>query len=196
MIPARESFGWRVDGKVATITLDRPERKNPLTFDSYAELIETFRALVNEKDIRAVVPASFQRDIEGKAHSAQQRQNLGCASAGDDVTGGRTLRPMQATAHLVTKHACRDTEKAATSMIEEFDDVRIWNSLKDSDRPFHQIGRDVDVVLHDQSRIEIALEKNGDASDMAAVAAIFAREERSPAVPSKAFPINVPKILL
>ena len=38
-------FRWEVAGKVATITLDRPERKNPLTFDSYAELRDTFRAL-------------------------------------------------------------------------------------------------------------------------------------------------------
>jgi len=48
-------FGWRVDGRVATITLDRPERKNPLTFDSYAELIETFRAMNTMSDVRAVV---------------------------------------------------------------------------------------------------------------------------------------------
>ncbi|HNK18607.1 MAG TPA: enoyl-CoA hydratase, partial [Piscinibacter sp.] len=31
-------FGWRVEGRVGVITLNRPERKNPLTFDSYAEL--------------------------------------------------------------------------------------------------------------------------------------------------------------
>ena len=39
-------FLWDVsdDGKVATITLNRPERKNPLTFDSYAELRDLFRA--------------------------------------------------------------------------------------------------------------------------------------------------------
>ena len=55
MIPTPENFGWHVDGRVATITLNRPDRKNPLTFDSYAELIETFGALVNEKDIRAIV---------------------------------------------------------------------------------------------------------------------------------------------
>ena len=36
------SFGWSVDARVATITLDRPERKNPLTFESYAELTGTF----------------------------------------------------------------------------------------------------------------------------------------------------------
>ena len=38
-------FGWQVEGRVATITLNRPERKNPLTFESYAELTDTFRAL-------------------------------------------------------------------------------------------------------------------------------------------------------
>ena len=42
-------FRWRADGdgKVATITLDRPAKKNPLTFESYAELRELFRGLVH-----------------------------------------------------------------------------------------------------------------------------------------------------
>ncbi|MDO9414281.1 MAG: enoyl-CoA hydratase family protein [Pseudolabrys sp.] len=48
-------FNWRVDGKVAVITLQRPERKNPMTFDSYAELRDTFRDLVYADDIKAVV---------------------------------------------------------------------------------------------------------------------------------------------
>src|SRR5439155_20921248 len=48
-------FLWRVDGAVAAIKLNRPERKNPLTFDSYAELRDTFRALVYADDIHAVV---------------------------------------------------------------------------------------------------------------------------------------------
>ena len=43
---------------VATISLDRPERKNPLTFESYAELRDWFRALQYTDDIRAVVFAS------------------------------------------------------------------------------------------------------------------------------------------
>ncbi len=43
------------DGKVATLTLDRPERKNPLTFDSYAELRDLFRGLVHASDVKAVV---------------------------------------------------------------------------------------------------------------------------------------------
>ncbi len=50
-----EHFGWRFADGVATITLDRPERKNPLTFQSYAELRDTFRALVYEREVKAVV---------------------------------------------------------------------------------------------------------------------------------------------
>ncbi len=48
-------FVWEVEGRVATITLNRPERKNPLTFESYAELTATFRTLVEAKDVRAVI---------------------------------------------------------------------------------------------------------------------------------------------
>ena len=55
MIAKPQHFGWSVDGGVATITLNRPERKNPLTFDSYAELTSTFRALGSEAGVRAVV---------------------------------------------------------------------------------------------------------------------------------------------
>ena len=52
---APQHFQWRVDGKVATITLDRPERKNPLTFGAYAELRDTFRQLAFATDIKVVV---------------------------------------------------------------------------------------------------------------------------------------------
>jgi enoyl-CoA hydratase/carnithine racemase len=38
-------FGWEVAGRVAVVTLDRPERRNPLTFESYRELADTFQAL-------------------------------------------------------------------------------------------------------------------------------------------------------
>jgi enoyl-CoA hydratase/carnithine racemase len=48
-------FVWQCDDGVATVTLDRPERKNPLTFDSYAELRDLFRALVEAADVKAVV---------------------------------------------------------------------------------------------------------------------------------------------
>ena len=49
------SFGWQIDGSVATITLSRPERKNPLSFESYIELRDTFRRLVYATDVNAVV---------------------------------------------------------------------------------------------------------------------------------------------
>jgi len=48
-------FGWRVEGKVGVVTLDRPERKNPLTFESYAELRDLFRLLAQADDVRAIV---------------------------------------------------------------------------------------------------------------------------------------------
>ena len=44
-----------VDGKVATITLDRPDKKNPLTFDSYAELVDLFRAAPKDKTVKAFI---------------------------------------------------------------------------------------------------------------------------------------------
>ena len=48
-------FLWRVEGKAGVITLNRPERKNPLTFESYAELRDFFSALKNETSVKAVV---------------------------------------------------------------------------------------------------------------------------------------------
>src|SRR3569623_208744 len=48
-------FLWDMHGSVAAIRLARPERKNPLTFDSYAELRDTFRALTAADDVDAVV---------------------------------------------------------------------------------------------------------------------------------------------
>jgi enoyl-CoA hydratase/carnithine racemase len=46
---------FAVDGKVATLTLDRPDRKNPLTFDSYAEIADLFRAAAKDKGVKAIV---------------------------------------------------------------------------------------------------------------------------------------------
>ncbi len=51
-------FLWSAEGGIATIRLDRPDRKNPLTFDSYAELRDTFRALAYADDIDVVIFAS------------------------------------------------------------------------------------------------------------------------------------------
>jgi enoyl-CoA hydratase/carnithine racemase len=50
-------FHWSVseDGRVGTLTLNRPERKNPLTFESYAELRDLFRDLAYASDVRTIV---------------------------------------------------------------------------------------------------------------------------------------------
>jgi len=46
---------FAVDGKVATLTLNRPDKKNPLTFDSYAEVVDIFRAAARDKAVKAIV---------------------------------------------------------------------------------------------------------------------------------------------
>jgi enoyl-CoA hydratase/carnithine racemase len=50
-----EHFGWQVEAGVATVTLNRPERKNPLTFASYAELRDLFHSLRHATDVHVVV---------------------------------------------------------------------------------------------------------------------------------------------
>ncbi len=52
-----QHFAYRAEGPVGLVTLNRPERKNPLTFESYAELTALFRRAVNDPDIRAFVVA-------------------------------------------------------------------------------------------------------------------------------------------
>jgi enoyl-CoA hydratase/carnithine racemase len=53
-----QHFLWVVADRVAVIRLNRPDRKNPLTFESYAELRDTFRALVYATDVDVVVFAA------------------------------------------------------------------------------------------------------------------------------------------
>lgn len=50
-----KNFQWRAEGRVGVITLDRPEKKNPLTFESYGELRDLFRSLSPARDIKALV---------------------------------------------------------------------------------------------------------------------------------------------
>jgi len=52
---APKHFLWSLTGQVGTITLNRPERKNPLTFESYAELRDLFRALQYASDVKVLV---------------------------------------------------------------------------------------------------------------------------------------------
>lgn len=48
-------FQLSVAGKVATVTLNRPEKKNPLTFESYRELTDFFQAAQKEEEVKAIV---------------------------------------------------------------------------------------------------------------------------------------------
>ena len=50
-----QHFLWDVKDRIATVRLNRPERKNPLSFESYAELRDTFRALAYADDVDIVV---------------------------------------------------------------------------------------------------------------------------------------------
>jgi len=50
-----EHFNWSYSDGIATICLDRPDRKNPLTFESYAELRDCFRDLVYCKDVKVII---------------------------------------------------------------------------------------------------------------------------------------------
>ncbi|HEV2660847.1 MAG TPA: enoyl-CoA hydratase family protein [Ktedonobacteraceae bacterium] len=50
-----QHFSWQVADRVGTITLNRPEKKNPLTFESYAELRDLFRSLTGESAVKVVV---------------------------------------------------------------------------------------------------------------------------------------------
>jgi enoyl-CoA hydratase/carnithine racemase len=50
-----QHFLWTLKDAVGVVTLDRPERKNPLTFESYAELAELFRGLARAPDVKVVV---------------------------------------------------------------------------------------------------------------------------------------------
>jgi enoyl-CoA hydratase/carnithine racemase len=52
---APQHFLWKFEDGVATVTLNRPERKNPLTFESYDELRDTFHALKHARQVKAVV---------------------------------------------------------------------------------------------------------------------------------------------
>ena len=52
---AARHFRYAASGNVATITLNRPEKKNPLTFESYAELGSLFRRMAHASDIKAIV---------------------------------------------------------------------------------------------------------------------------------------------
>lgn len=49
------NFGWKLEGELGVITLDRPAKKNALTFEAYAELRDVYSALTSAKNVKAVV---------------------------------------------------------------------------------------------------------------------------------------------
>ena len=72
-------FKWEVSGKVATITLNRPERKNPLTFESYGELGRLFRSLEFASDVKAVVlPAKAAISAPAATSTRSSGRSSGC----------------------------------------------------------------------------------------------------------------------
>jgi enoyl-CoA hydratase/carnithine racemase len=96
-------FRWQVERRVATITLDRPEKKNPLTFEAYRELADTFRALRHAPDVRAVVVTGAGgnfcsggdvHEIIGPLVAMQERGQTGELLAFTRLTGElvRTMR--------------------------------------------------------------------------------------------------------
>ncbi|MGQ0643761.1 MAG: enoyl-CoA hydratase family protein [Gemmatimonadaceae bacterium] len=90
-------FAWSVDHGVATVTLNRPERKNPLTFDSYAELTDTFRTLQRVPEIKVVVitgagdnfcSGGDVHEIIGPLIAAQESRRMDELLAFTRMTGG------------------------------------------------------------------------------------------------------------
>lgn len=94
---APRHFAWSFDRGVATITLNRPERKNPLTFDSYAELNDTFRLLQRVPEVQAVIitgagenfcSGGDVHEIIGPLVDAQESGRLDELLAFTKMTGG------------------------------------------------------------------------------------------------------------
>ena len=79
-----QHFLWRREGRVGIITLNRPEKKNPLTFESYAELRDLFRALAVEKDQRA----SADRRGSGGAGEFDEVKTIVLTGAGGNFCSG------------------------------------------------------------------------------------------------------------
>ena len=102
-------FQWQVKDRVATITLNRPERKNPLTFESYAELRDTFQRLNYTEDVRVVVFTGATRDtsrgravvrLEYEAFEAMTGPEMGrifarCRGEHGDPDGARPDRTLR-----------------------------------------------------------------------------------------------------
>jgi len=85
--PRANHFLWRQEGRVGVITLNRPERKNPLTFESYAELRDLFRAL-GAADAPAAGPAAADVVAGDAAAGVPVRAIVLCGAGGNFCSGG------------------------------------------------------------------------------------------------------------
>ena len=101
---APSQFRWEVEHRVATITLDRPDKKNPLTFEAYRELTDTFLQLQHVPDVRAVVVTGAGgnfcsggdvHEIIGPLVRLQERGETGALLAFTQLTG-ELVRAMRA----------------------------------------------------------------------------------------------------
>ena len=98
-------FGWSVAAGVATVTLDRPERKNPLTFASYAELRDLFGQLRQATDVHAVVLVGSGGNFclrRRRARDHRPADSTACARTPDVHPHDR--RPGQGHARLPATH--------------------------------------------------------------------------------------------
>ena len=132
-------FLWSVDDDgVATLTLNRPERKNPLTFESYAEMRDLFRDLIHADDCKAVIvtgaggnfssggDVQCRRRPQDRGQRGQQGQQappspswleffVAWVLCGRRATAGRGARPRTIGLHLAdvlpAHHAYRDLHR-------------------------------------------------------------------------------------
>src|SRR5687768_1074383 len=150
-------FQWQVDGKVATITLTRPERKNPLTFEAYAELRDTFRQLAFATDIKVVVITGAEGNFssggdvheiigplvkmkrEGKidellALSRNTGERPACTRVPGD--GGRAMRTWTQASSAAVDAGCA----GAGAILAMAGDLRIGASRSRGAVPFPRVG--------------------------------------------------------
>ena len=118
---APQHFQWTVDGRVGIITLDRPERKNPLTLESYRELTDTFLALQRVRDVRAVVITGAGGNFcsGGDVHAAGSAALAGIQSSVASVAsaraslGARSARLDVESQRLTDVGEARESQRAA-----------------------------------------------------------------------------------
>ncbi|MFA6266050.1 MAG: enoyl-CoA hydratase family protein [Pseudolabrys sp.] len=136
-------FNWRVDGKVAIIALNRPDRKNPITFESYAELRDTFRELVYADDIKAVVIGSNGgnfcsggdvHDIIGPLLDKDMKQLLAFTRMTGDLVKAMNVCPQPIIA------AVDGVCVGAGAMIALFSDMRIGTAAAKTAFLFTRVG--------------------------------------------------------